>query len=65
MCLFIGMVANAAETGARPPKSAAVMDFELINEMHGYETEESQKAQGNADQGQPLLLRLQIGRAHV
>lgn len=45
MCLFIGMVANAAETGALPPKSAAVMDFELINEMRDYETEESQKAQ--------------------
>jgi len=43
--LFIGMPAIAAETNSPLPKSAAVMDFELINEMRDYETEESNAAQ--------------------
>ena len=43
--LCIGMPAIAAETDLRAPKSAAVMDFELINEMRDYETENTQAAQ--------------------
>jgi Protein of unknown function (DUF2380) len=39
------MPAFAADTDSPPPKRAAVMDFELINEMREYETEESQAAQ--------------------
>ncbi len=43
--LCIGMPAIAAETDLHAPKSAAVMDFELINEMRDYETENTQAAQ--------------------
>ena len=43
--LCIWMPAIAAETDLRAPKSAAVMDFELINEMRDYETEDTQAAQ--------------------
>ena len=39
------MSATAAETASRSPKSAAVMDFELVNEMRDYETEASRAAQ--------------------
>lgn len=39
------MGATAAETASRSPKSAAVMDFELVNEMRDYETEASRAAQ--------------------
>jgi hypothetical protein len=39
------MPAFGAEADSPPPKRAAVMDFELINEMRDYETEESQAAQ--------------------
>ena len=39
------MSATAAETVSRSPKSAAVMDFELVNEMRDYETEASRAAQ--------------------
>ena len=41
----IGMPALAAETNLATSKSAAVMDFELINEMRDYETEASEAAQ--------------------
>jgi hypothetical protein len=34
--LFIGMPTIAAETNSPLPKSAAVMDFELIDEMRDY-----------------------------
>ena len=44
-CLCIGMPAIAAEADLRAPKSAAVLDFELINEMRDYENEETQAAQ--------------------
>jgi hypothetical protein len=43
--LGIGVPALAAETNLAAPKSAAVMDFELINEMRDYETEDSRAAQ--------------------
>jgi hypothetical protein len=39
-----GMPTLAAQTNPATPKSAAVMDFELINEMRDYETRESQAA---------------------
>jgi hypothetical protein len=39
------MPAFGAEADAAAPKRAAIMDFELINEMRDYETEESQTAQ--------------------
>ncbi len=42
--LCVGMPAIAADTNLPDPKHAAVMDFELINEMRDYETEESQAA---------------------
>ena len=42
--LCIGMPAIGADTDLRAPMSAAVMDFELINEMHDYETEDTQAA---------------------
>ena len=42
--LFIGMPAIAAEANAPVPKSAAVMDFELIDEMRDYETEDAKAA---------------------
>ena len=41
----IGLPAAAADTDSPSPKRAAVMDFELINEMRDYETEESSAAQ--------------------
>ena len=41
----IGMPALAAETNLTASKSAAVMDFELIDEMRDYETEASEAAQ--------------------
>ena len=41
----IGMPALAAETNLTASKRAAVMDFELINEMRDYETKDSQAAQ--------------------
>ena len=44
-CLCIGMAAIAVEPDTTLPKRAAVMDFELVNEMRDYETEESQKVQ--------------------
>jgi Protein of unknown function (DUF2380) len=43
--LGIGIPAPAAETNLTASKSAAVMDFELINEMRDYETEASDAAQ--------------------
>ena len=43
--LLIGMQALATETNLPVPKSAAVMDFELINEIRDYETEAAQTAQ--------------------
>ncbi|HWR87087.1 MAG TPA: DUF2380 domain-containing protein, partial [Acidiferrobacterales bacterium] len=43
--LFIGMPAIAAEAILPVPKSAAVMDFELIDEMRDYETEDTTAAQ--------------------
>jgi Protein of unknown function (DUF2380) len=43
--LFIGMSSIAAEPNVAVPKSAAVMDFELINEMRDYETEDANAAQ--------------------
>lgn len=39
------MPAFGADTASPPPKRAAVMDFELINEMRDFESEESQAAQ--------------------
>ena len=42
---FFAMPALAAQTNSPLPKSAAVMDFELINEMSAYETEDSNAAQ--------------------
>lgn len=44
ICFGIAMPALAADTNLAASKSAAVMDFELINEMHDYETEDSQAA---------------------
>src|SRR5260221_829773 len=41
----MGVPALAAETNLPAPKSAAVMDFELINEMRDYETEDCRAAQ--------------------
>jgi hypothetical protein len=43
--LGIGIPALAAETNLTASKSAAVMDFELINEMRDYETKDSEAAQ--------------------
>ncbi len=43
--LGIGMPVLAAETNSAASKSAAVMDFELINEMRDYETKDSEAAQ--------------------
>jgi hypothetical protein len=43
-CAF-GIPGHAAETISAAPKRAAVMDFELINEMRDYETAESAAAQ--------------------
>ena len=43
--LLIGMQALATETNLPVPKSAAVMDFELINEIRDYETEAAKTAQ--------------------
>ena len=43
--LFLGMAAIAAEANSPAPKSAAVMEFELINEIRDYETEAAQAAQ--------------------
>lgn len=43
--LLIGMQALATETNLPVPKSAAVMDFELIDEMRDYETEAAKAAQ--------------------
>ena len=43
-CVFY-MPCHAAETISAAPKRAAVMDFELINEMRDYETAESTAAQ--------------------
>jgi hypothetical protein len=34
----------AAESGSYEPKSAAIMDFELIDEMRDYETDDSRAA---------------------
>jgi hypothetical protein len=42
--LFIGMPAIAAEANVPVPKSAAVMDFELIDEMRNYEAEDAKAA---------------------
>lgn len=42
---YIGLPATAADAESPLPKRAAVMDFELINEMRDYETEESRTAQ--------------------
>ena len=43
--LIVGMPATAAGANSPDPKSAAVMDFELINEIRDYETEAAQAAQ--------------------
>ena len=43
--LVVAMPAVAAETHLPAPKSAAVMDFELIDEMRDYETEDAMTAQ--------------------
>jgi hypothetical protein len=43
--LCIGMPVFGAQAESPAPKRAAVMDFELVNEMRDYETEESQAAQ--------------------
>ena len=43
--LIIGMPAIAAQTNLPVPKSAAIMDFELIDEMRDYETEDTNAAQ--------------------
>ncbi|MBC8008154.1 MAG: DUF3280 domain-containing protein [Prolixibacteraceae bacterium] len=43
--LIVGMPAIAAGANSPDPKSAAVLDFELINEIRDYETEASQAAQ--------------------
>ena len=43
--LFIGMPTIAAEPNLPGSKSAAVMDFELIDEMRDYETKDAQAAQ--------------------
>jgi Protein of unknown function (DUF2380) len=42
--LCCGPHSVAAEPGSRVPKSAAVMDFELIDEMRDYETDDSRAA---------------------
>ena len=42
LCIVIPVFGAATDP---PPKLAAVMDFELVNEMRDYETEESQKVQ--------------------
>ncbi|HKB82053.1 MAG TPA: DUF3280 domain-containing protein [Burkholderiales bacterium] len=39
------MTAAVSESNSPSPRRAAVMDFELINEMRDYETEESQAVQ--------------------
>ena len=44
LCLFCGAQSQARESGSPAPKRAAVMDFELINEMRDYETAESRSA---------------------
>ena len=43
--LLVGLPALAAETNLSAPKSAAVMDFELIDDMRDYETEDAKAAQ--------------------
>ena len=43
---FCGAVQSfAAELGSLAPRSAAVMAFELINEMRDYETDDSRAGQ--------------------
>src|SRR3954468_17492743 len=44
-CAICGMHAYAGEPASPSPKRAAIMDFELINEMRDYETAESRAAQ--------------------
>jgi hypothetical protein len=44
-CAACGMHAYAGEPTLSRPKRAAIMDFELINEMRDYETVESRAAQ--------------------
>ncbi|MEO8007835.1 MAG: DUF3280 domain-containing protein [Betaproteobacteria bacterium] len=43
--LLVGMPVLAAETNLSAPKSAAVMDFELIDDMRDYETQDAKAAQ--------------------
>jgi len=44
-CAICGMHAYAGQPASSAPKRAAIMDFELINEMRDYETVESRAAQ--------------------
>jgi hypothetical protein len=44
-CAACGMHSYAGEPASPTPKRAAIMDFELINEMRDYETAESRAAQ--------------------